>query len=212
MGARNQVVQPSPPPHTQTPRTRTLKHSRSHLVKPLPKLLDHKVWLALKGVLDGRVCNRVPLVQAVHLVERDDERGLAHLQQVDGLDGLHLSRVCVWGGGVKGDSSSSSRRQQQQAAAEAGGSGSGVSRLLLQPVHQIHHQHSNVTQARAARAQVAAVGGGGVGGWCWGLGREKPARALSRARARFPPPPSPRPSAHLNDSCPGVSMTSRPGS
>ena len=49
----------------------------------------------------------------------NDERRLAHLEQVDGLDGL-----------------------------------------LLQPVHQVHHQDGDVAQAAAARPQVAAEEGG----------------------------------------------------
>mmetsp|Transcript_8684 Transcript_8684/g.35428 ORF Transcript_8684/g.35428 Transcript_8684/m.35428 type:complete len:639 (-) Transcript_8684:227-2143(-) len=69
--------------------------------------------LALEGFAEGAVWHRLPVENAVALVERDYERCLAHLEQVDRLDGL-----------------------------------------LLEAMHDVHHQHGDVTQAAAARAQV----------------------------------------------------------
>ncbi len=52
-------------------------------------------------------------MSSTHLVHGNDEGGLTHLEQVDGLDGLRL-----------------------------------------QPVHDVHHQDGDVTQAAAAAPQV----------------------------------------------------------
>ena len=66
---------------------------QGHLRHPLLELLDALGLLAIERVHDGRVLDGVPLVDAVDLVHRDDERRLAHLEQVDGLDSLLLKAV-----------------------------------------------------------------------------------------------------------------------
>ena len=45
-------------------------------------------YLHVDEVLDVLVSVGLPLVEAVHLVEGDDEGGLLGLEQVDRLDGL----------------------------------------------------------------------------------------------------------------------------
>mmetsp|Transcript_18383 Transcript_18383/g.46452 ORF Transcript_18383/g.46452 Transcript_18383/m.46452 type:complete len:737 (-) Transcript_18383:1874-4084(-) len=66
---------------------------QEHLRRALLKLGHDVLLLALERVAHGRVGQRLPVVQAVNLVERDDEGRLAHLEQVDRLDGLLLQAV-----------------------------------------------------------------------------------------------------------------------